>query len=222
MHSPLLRPPPHLPTHLVWTGETGPQTTVVYSVINNRHVKKIRERILTLGLSMHGSTLASSSTLSFLWFFFLFFFLIWFTFIFPIPSFSPHLYLGGKFIGCYWTVSYRRRRLCPVITAASLSLAGSGPAPHPMASRMSLRIWYWGNGQTGRGASPSDGRSGDSESRWGTFPCPPEQHRYETGERQWGGNRLYKREKRVKMQIKVKQYRGDKIKKKIFLWHFRK
>lgn len=35
-----------------------------------------------------------------------------------------------------------------------------------------LRLWYWGHERTCRGASPSDGRSEDSESQWGTFPWP--------------------------------------------------
>lgn len=43
---------------------------------------------------------------------------------------------------------------------------------------MSFRIRYLGREPTCRGANPSDGRNGGSESQWGTFPCP--QGRQET------------------------------------------
>lgn len=62
------------------------------------------------------------------------------------------------------------RRLCHLGVAAWLWLAGSGPTRCSAARRVSLRIWYWGSERTCCGANPSDGRSGGSESQWGTFP----------------------------------------------------
>lgn len=118
-------------------------------------------------------------------------FLVCFSFFFPQTSFSPHLYPKGEFVNCHWTVGYLRR-LCHVVVAVWLSLAGSGWALHPMASRMSLRIWYWGREQTCRGANPSDGHSGDSESQWGTFPWR-EATEIWNGDRQ-EGNRLQGRD----------------------------
>lgn len=69
------------------------------------------------------------------WFVFLFFF-----FFHPNFPFHPICNPKGESVNCHWTVGYRRRRLCHVVVALWLSLAGSGWALHPMASGMSLRI----------------------------------------------------------------------------------
>lgn len=125
--------------------------------------QKIQREILHLGSVCKVPLLALSSRLCFFYF--------WFAFLFFSPKlpFHPICNPKGEFVNWHWTVGYLHR-LCHVVVAVWLSLAGSGWALHPMASRMSLRIWYWGREQTCRDANPSDGHSGDSESHWGIFP----------------------------------------------------
>lgn len=163
-------PSSHFPTSLLQVTqremENRAPETVVYSVVNNHQVRN-SEGDLTLRLSMQGSTL------SFVIYTTCLLLLVCFSLFAPPPrtSFSPHLFAKGECVNCHWVVGYLHH-LCHLVTAVWLSLAGSGWAPRPVESEMSLSVWYWGSEQTCCGANPSDGHSGDSESQWGTFPWP--------------------------------------------------
>jgi len=84
--------------------------------MENRHQVRNTKGDLTLRLSMQGSTLGFVIKAMFIF---------WFDFLcFPKLLFSPHLYVEGEFANCHQTVCYLRR-LCYVVIALQLSLAGS-------------------------------------------------------------------------------------------------
>lgn len=154
------------PSTTVWK-ENRVTDTVVHAVVNTHSIRNSVEA-LTLRLSMQGSTTGIVIYVKFLcliyYYFWLAFHLLPLKRLHLIPFPERWIFKRG------WSDG----RLSHVACVRGYFYQAPAGLGTPTASRLLLRIWYWGHEQTCRGANPADERSGDFESQSGTFPWQPE------------------------------------------------
>lgn len=161
---------------------------------------EIQKEILTLRLSMQGSTLGFVIYLMFLLYIFFGFLRLLCQ---PMCIWEVNLWTAVR----QSALSLSRSR-CGVAISSRLWLGSASQG----ASLMSLRIWYWERERTCRGASPSDEHSGDSESQWGTFPWPQATQTWNRDRHE--GNRLQGKESVTRVGDFTEWRKAHKMKKK--------